>query len=55
MSLSALLLGCSNLPSLEGRSQTYAYTKEQVADTYFAKHWHPWKRSMVQDEVVFFR
>lgn len=37
MSLGALLVGCSNLPSLEGRSQTYAYTKEQVADTYFAK------------------
>lgn len=37
MSLGALLVGCSNLPSLEGRSQTYSYTKEQVADTYFAK------------------
>mgnify|MGYP001291949253 CR=1 FL=1 len=32
-----LLSGCHSLPSLEGRTQSAAYTKEQVADTYFAK------------------
>jgi putative cardiolipin synthase len=37
LGLSALLFGCSSLPSLEGRSQTWAYSKTQVADTFFAK------------------
>lgn len=37
LSLSTLLFGCGGLPSLDGRSQTVAYTKQQVADTYFAK------------------
>ena len=35
--LSILLTGCQSLPSLEGRTQSQAYSKEQVADTYFAK------------------
>ncbi len=37
LSLCTLLFGCNNLPSLEGRTQTFAYSKEQVADTYFAQ------------------
>lgn len=35
--LCVLLSGCHSLPSLEGRTQSTAYSKEQVADTYFAK------------------
>ncbi len=37
LGLSLLISGCHSLPSLEGRTQTAAYSKEQVADTYFAK------------------
>ena len=37
LSLGVLLAGCSSLPSLEGRTQTQAYSKEEVADTYFAQ------------------
>lgn len=37
MLLSFLLTGCQSLPSLEGRSLSSAYSKEQVADTYFAQ------------------
>lgn len=35
--LSFLLAGCQSLPSLEGRPLSSAYSKEQVADTYFAQ------------------
>jgi putative cardiolipin synthase len=37
LGLSLLLSGCYSLPSLEGRTQSAAYSKERVADTYFAK------------------
>lgn len=35
--LGVFLSGCQSLPQLEGRSQSSAYTKAQVADTYFAQ------------------
>ena len=35
--LSVVITGCQTLPSLEGRSQSSAYSKKEVADTYFAK------------------
>ncbi len=35
--LSVAMAGCQTLPSLEGRSQSIAYSKEEVAHTYFAK------------------
>lgn len=31
------MTGCQSLPNLDGRTQTLAYSKEEVADTYFAK------------------
>ena len=37
IALSLLVTGCQSLPSLDGRTQTLAYSKEEVADTYFAK------------------
>src|SRR5690554_1897750 len=41
MVLSVLVTGCQGLPSLEGRSQSSAYTQSQVADTYFAQAMRP--------------
>lgn len=37
IALSLLVTGCQSLPNLDGRTQTLAYSKEEVADTYFAK------------------
>src|SRR5690554_3289829 len=37
IALSLLMTGCQSLPNLDGRTQTLAYSKEEVADTYFAK------------------
>lgn len=37
LGLSLLISGCHSLPGLEGRTQSAAYSKEHVADTYFAK------------------
>ena len=44
MVLSFFLTGCQSLPSLEGRPLSSAYSKEQVADTYFAKALAPLER-----------
>lgn len=41
IALTFIVAGCQSLPSLEGRSQSQAYTKEQVSDTYFAKAMTP--------------
>lgn len=41
ISLSFFIAGCQSLPSLEGRSQSHAYTQTEVADTYFAKAMTP--------------
>lgn len=37
IALSIFVLGCQSLPSLEGRTQSVAYSKHEVADTYFAR------------------
>lgn len=37
LGLSLLMSGCQGLPSLDGRTQSAVYSKEQVADTYFAQ------------------
>lgn len=37
LAFSVLALGCQSLPSLEGRTQSMAYSKQEVADTYFAR------------------
>ncbi len=54
ISFSALLFGCSSLPSLEGRSQTFAYSKGQVADTYFAKALAPLEAQYGADKSAVF-
>lgn len=41
ISLNFFIAGCQSLPSLEGRSQSHAYTQAEVADTYFAKAMRP--------------
>ncbi|HHX33873.1 MAG TPA: phospholipase D family protein [Gammaproteobacteria bacterium] len=37
IALSLFMTGCQSLPSLDGRTQSFAYSKEEVAETYFAK------------------
>ena len=41
IAVSFFIAGCQSLPSLEGRSQSHAYTKEEVSDTYFAQAMAP--------------
>ena len=54
ISLSVALAGCQTLPSLEGRSQSSAYSKEEVADTYFAKALAPLEQQYgVEKSAVF--
>lgn len=52
--LSALLFGCSSLPSLDDRSQTFAYSKAQVADTYFAQALAPLEAQHGADKSAIF-
>ncbi len=54
ISLSVALAGCQTLPSLEGRSQSSAYSKEEVADTYFAKALAPLEQQYGVDNSAVF-
>ena len=54
ISLSAVLFGCSSLPALQDRSQTWAYSKEQVADTYFAKALAPLEQQYGAEKSAIF-
>lgn len=54
ISLSAVLFGCSSLPALQDRSQTWAYSKEQVADTYFAQALAPLEQQYGAEKSAIF-
>lgn len=51
---SLFLAGCQSLPSLEGRSQTSAYSKEEVANTDFAKALAPLEQQHGADKSAIF-
>lgn len=52
LSLGALLLGCSGLPPLDGRSQTQAFSKAQVADTFFAQALAPLEAQHAEKSAI---
>jgi len=48
--LSFFMTGCQSLPSLDGRTQSIAYSKQQVANTYFAKALTPLEQQHGSDK-----